>query len=85
MKSLKLDLKQDLTIPNLKKYLLVQEEAGKKPVEVNCESINMFIRNNVLALVVALRYALEIIAMLQAKSPIWPQNKFPGFKMNLQA
>lgn len=33
MKSLVLNLKQDLTTPTLKKYLLVQEEAGKKPIQ----------------------------------------------------
>lgn len=52
---------------------------------MNCDFINIFIGNNVLAFVSALRFALKIIAMLQAKSPIWPQNESPGCKMNLQA
>lgn len=54
-------------------------------VEVNWGFINIFIRNNVLAFVYALRFVLKIIAMLPAKSPIWPRNEFPGLKMNLQA
>lgn len=85
-KSLTVNLKQDFTTATLKKCLgsrVYRQKAHS--VEFYCDVINIFIANSVLAFVCALRFALDVKAMVRAKSPIWPQNEFPGSKMNLQA